>query len=69
MEIDDASSLIFQTYFMIDWGKVAQGPSEDRCVKCGGPMMKVEEVRDKKGAIYGGRVCHGCRAVYWLREG
>ena len=49
MEIDDAGDLIFQTYYMVDWGKVGQSPSEDKCVSCGRPMMKVEPFRDRKG--------------------
>jgi hypothetical protein len=68
MEIDDASDLIFQTYYMVDWGKVAQSPSGDTCVTCGGPMLTVEPVRDKSGLVYVGRVCHGCKVVFWLRE-
>jgi len=68
MEIDDAGDLIFQTYYMVDWGKVGQRPSEDKCVSCGRPMSKVEPVRDRKGLVYGGRVCHSCKVVFWLRE-
>jgi hypothetical protein len=71
MEIDDdaAGDLILRTYYMVDWGKVGQSPSEDVCVACGRPMLKVEQVRDKNGMVYGGRVCHGCKVVFWLRDG
>ena len=69
MDIDDAGDLIFQTYYMMDWMKAVQTPSEDRCVTCGRPMMKVESVRDRRGASYEGRVCHGCKALFWLKEG
>jgi hypothetical protein len=71
MEIDDdaAGDLILRTYYMVDWGKVGQTPSEDTCVRCGRPMLKVEAVRDRSGMAYGGRVCHNCKVVFWLREG
>ena len=68
MEIDDAGDLIFQTYYMMDWGKVRQSPCEDRCVTCGRPMLKVEPIRDKNGLVYEGRVCHSCKSVFWLKE-
>jgi hypothetical protein len=68
MEIDDSASLIFYTYFMVDWAKVAQEPSETKCLSCGGPMMRVEPVRDKKGVVFDGIVCHGCKTLLWSRK-
>ncbi len=67
MEIDDSTSLIFYTYFMMDWGKVSQSPSPTRCLSCGGPMMRVEPARDKKGLVYEGLVCHKCKSLLWSR--
>jgi hypothetical protein len=68
MEIEDASLLIFQTYYMIDWEKTIQAPSSTKCVECGGEMMTVEPIRDKKGQVYNGRVCHGCRTLLWVKK-
>jgi len=68
MEIDDSSALIYQTYFMMDWGKVTQTHSATRCLSCGGPMMDVEPVRDKKGAVFDGIVCHKCKTLLWNRK-
>jgi hypothetical protein len=67
LEIDDAGELIFQTYYMMDWKKVQQTPSDRLCVACGVPMNKVEPFRDKKGLVYEGLVCHGCKSLFWLR--
>jgi len=68
MEIDDASSLIYQTYWMTDWKKVAQSPSSTTCVSCGAKMSAVEPVRDKKGLVYDGLVCHNCKTLLWARR-
>ena len=68
MEIDDASSLIYFTYYMMDWGKVSQSPSATRCLSCGGAMMSVEPARDKKGAVYDAIVCHECKTLLWTRK-
>ena len=69
MEIDDSSSLIFFTYYMMDWDKVSQTPSSTRCLSCGGAMMSVEPVRDKKGVVFYGIVCHKCKTVLWSKKG
>ncbi|MDG6915730.1 MAG: hypothetical protein JRM86_01030 [Nitrososphaerota archaeon] len=58
---------LFLTYFMVDWGEVAQSPSETDCLSCGGKMMAVERIRDKKGSAFDGIVCHGCKAVLWTK--
>ena len=68
MEIEDSGDLIYQTYFMMDWAKVEQWPSETRCMTCGGDMMSVEPARDKKGLVYEGLVCHKCKTVLWARK-
>ena len=67
MEIDDSSSLIYLTYHMMDWGKVSQSPSSTTCVSCGGAMLTVEPVRDKKGVVFDGIVCHKCKRVLWVK--
>jgi uncharacterized protein with PIN domain len=68
MEIDDSSALIYQTYFMMNWGKVTQTPSATKCLSCGGAMMNVEPVRDKKGVVFDGIVCHKCKTLLWNRK-
>jgi len=68
LEIDDAGELIFQTYYMLDWSKLQLTDSDHACVTCGRKMKKVEPVRDKKGLVYDGFVCHDCKTVLWLRR-
>jgi len=68
LEIDDSSSLMYFTYFMLQWDKVKQEPSKTRCMSCGGPMMRVEPVKDKKGVLFDGLVCHNCKRVLWSRR-
>jgi len=68
MEIEDSAALIYYTYFMMDWGKVSQSPSDTKCVSCGGPMSSVEPVRDKKGVVFDGIVCHHCKTLIWNRK-
>jgi hypothetical protein len=61
-------SPLFLTYFMLDWSEVSQSPSATKCVSCGGAMMGVEPVRDKKGKVFEGIVCHNCKTVLWTRK-
>ena len=68
MEIEDSASLMYQTYFMMDWSKVSQEPCATKCMACGGAMMTVEPVRDKKGVVFDGLVCHKCKTVIWARK-
>ncbi|MBI3859358.1 MAG: hypothetical protein HY296_03850 [Thaumarchaeota archaeon] len=68
MKIDKAGDLIYWTYYMIDWKKVVQEPSDRRCQQCGKPMQKVEAVTDAKGASYDGYVCHGDKVLVWVRS-
>jgi hypothetical protein len=63
-----AVSPLLLTYFLMDWGKVSQSPSSTTCVSCGGPMMSVEPVRDKKGVVFDGLVCHKCKTLLWSRK-
>jgi hypothetical protein len=70
MGIDDSVSLIHRTYYMMDWAKLAQRPSETRCLSCGGVMMvTAEPLSDSKGAAFDGLVCHACKTVLWARRG
>ena len=59
---------IYLTYHMMDWKKVGQSPSEDGCVTCGGTMLQVEPITSRRGIVYEGRVCHGCKVLYWIRK-
>jgi len=68
MEIDDSSTLMYYTYFMMDWGKVSQKPSTTKCMSCGGTMMSVEPIRDKKGVVFDGIACHKCKILLWSRK-
>jgi hypothetical protein len=61
-------SPFFLAYYMMDWSKLAQEPSETKCISCGGHMMSVEPVKDKKGLVYTGLVCHKCKTVLWTRK-
>ena len=68
MEIDDSSALIHYTYYMMNWAEVSQSPSATSCVSCGGDMLRVEPVRDKKGVVFDGLVCHWCKTLLWSRK-
>ena len=68
MEIEDSAALMYYTYFMMDWGKLSQEPSETKCLACGEAMMNVEPIRDKKGVVFDGLVCHRCKTVLWARR-
>jgi hypothetical protein len=68
MKIEDSSALYYYTYHMMDWEKLAQEPSETTCMSCGGKMMRVEPVIDKKGDVFEGLVCHSCKTVLWSRK-
>ncbi len=58
---------IYWTYHMVEWGRMKQNPSDQKCVQCGGKMSKVEDVTDRKGNPYDGLVCHTCKRVLWVR--
>jgi len=59
---------IYLTYYMMDWKKVGQSPSEDRCVTCGRTMFQVEPITSRRRIVYEGRVCHSCKFLYWIRK-
>lgn len=59
---------LFLTYFMMDWAKVSQTTSGTKCVSCGGSMMSIEPISDKKGVVFDGLVCHKCKTVLWARR-
>jgi hypothetical protein len=61
-------SPLFLTYFMMNWGEVSQSPSSIKCLSCGAAMMSVEPVRDKKGVVFEGIVCHKCKTLLWNRK-
>ncbi|HEV2226524.1 MAG TPA: hypothetical protein VGR56_06945 [Nitrososphaerales archaeon] len=60
-------SPMFLTYFMVNWDKMEQHQSDQRCTLCGGPMKRTEEVTDEKGLSYEGYVCHADKSVIWVR--
>ncbi len=68
MKVERAGDLIFQTYFMVDWKTAKQTPSEHRCMQCGGQLQWVEPVKDSKGLVYDGLVCHTCRQILWVKK-
>jgi hypothetical protein len=53
---------------MMNWAEVSQTPSSVKCLSCGGEMMSVEPVRDKKGVVFEGIVCHKCKTLLWSRK-
>jgi uncharacterized protein with PIN domain len=68
VKIERAGDLIYWSYHMVDWTKIQQSCSSQKCVQCGGPMMKVEQVEDAKGSRYDGIVCHACKRVIWAKR-
>jgi hypothetical protein len=65
--VEKAGDLIFWTYFMIDWHKVKQEPSDMKCTECGQSMNRVEPAIDSKGQKYDGYVCHRDKRVVWVK--
>jgi hypothetical protein len=61
-------SPLFLSYFMLDWTKVGQTPASPKCLQCGGAMMNAEPLRDKRGTVFDGLVCHHCKSVIWSRR-
>jgi hypothetical protein len=60
-------SPVFLTYFMIEWDKIEQYDTDQKCTECGRPMKRTENVTDDKGQNYEGYVCHADRRVTWVR--
>ncbi len=69
MRVERASDLIYWTYHMINWDKVTQTPSDQKCSECGKPMNKAEQAIDSKGHRYDGYVCHTEKRVIWVKSG
>ncbi|QQG48882.1 MAG: hypothetical protein HY247_00750 [archaeon] len=67
MKIEKASDLIYWTYYMIDWAKVEQSSSDQKCSECGDAMMRSEPAVDSSGRKYDGYVCHKDKRVIWVR--
>ncbi|HZW85594.1 MAG TPA: hypothetical protein VFE91_06830 [Nitrososphaerales archaeon] len=67
MKIKDSGDLIYWTYFMVDWSKVKQEPSDVRCTECGDKMAKAEPAVDSKGRKYDGYVCHKDKKLIWVK--
>ena len=68
VDIETEVSPLFLTYFMMDWAKLSQEPSGTSCLSCGEKMMSIEPIRDKKGVVFDGLVCHKCKTVLWARR-
>jgi hypothetical protein len=68
VRVEKAGDLIFLTYFMVNWDKTKQEPSEIRCAECGGLMNKVEPAIDGAGNKYDGFVCHKDKRVIWAKS-
>jgi len=68
VDIETEISPLFLTYFMVEWSELKQERSATVCMKCGGAMMRVEPIRDKKGVVFEGLVCHNCKTVLWSRK-
>ena len=69
MRVEKPGDLIFLTYYMVDWNKTRQEPSDLRCAQCGGPMNKVEPVVVEAGRRFDGYVCHSDKRVIWVKAG
>ena len=67
VRIEKAGDLVFWTYYMLDWEEIKQSPADQRCVQCGGAMVRVGPMEDVKGAKYDGLACHECKRVIWVR--
>jgi len=68
LKIERSGDLIYWTYFMIDWGKAKQYPTDRKCQECGAEMQRVEPITDAKGTAYDGYVCHNNKVLIWVRS-
>ena len=68
MRIEKAGDLIFWTYYMIDWSRVQQSPSDVKCAECGRPMNLSEPAVDPRGQVFDGYVCHADKKLVWVRR-
>jgi ribosomal protein S27AE len=69
MKVERAGDLVFWTYYMIDWEKVQQTPSDQTCSECGNLMNKAEQAVDPKGQRFDCYVCHTNKQVIWVKVG
>jgi len=67
MKVENAGDLVYWTYYMIDWRKVSQVPSDQNCAECGQLMKKGEQAIDPKGNRFDCYVCHNDKRVIWLK--
>lgn len=67
MKIVKAGDLMYMTYFMIDWTKERQTPSDQKCAQCGKPMNMTEQAVDSEGRVYDGYVCHPDKRLIWVK--
>ena len=68
MKVESAGDLINWTYFMVDWKKASQKPSDVKCSDCGALMNLVEPAVDSAGRVYDGYVCHPDKRLVWVRS-
>jgi uncharacterized protein with PIN domain len=68
VKVEKAGDLVFWTYYMLDWGKVEQAQSDQKCVQCGHALARVGPVEDAGGRKYDGLACHTCKRVIWVRS-
>ena len=68
MKIKDSGDLIYWTYYMVDWSKVKEEPSDIPCTECGAMMAKAEPAVDSRGLRYDGYVCHKDKKLIWVRS-
>ncbi len=62
-------SPMHMTYFMMNWDKVKQISSDQKCSQCGKTMNLVEQRLDYKGQKYDGYVCHTDKRLIWVKAG
>jgi hypothetical protein len=58
---------MYWTYFVVEWDKTPQVPSDQKCVQCGGRMNSVGPMPDDNGMKFEGLVCHSCKRVIWVK--
>ena len=68
VRVERNGDLMYWTYHMMDWTKLDQRPSEQRCVQCGGTLQMIGPAEDSKGRRYDGLACHVCKRLIWARE-
>ena len=67
MKVDSAGDLVYWTYYMIDWSRVEQAESDQKCSQCGVKMNKGEQAVDPRGRRFDCYVCHNDKRVIWLK--